>query len=372
MIKLRPITYAQNREDIILEGFFDTDEMGTYIDIGAYDPDFDSVTKLFYDRGWTGINVEPQPNRHKLFLKKRPLDTNLNIGISVKKAKLQLRSYENQGLSTFSDEMKRSYEKTANDQTLKYEDIEVEVMPLKELFEQYNLKQVQFLKVDVEGFEYEVLASNDWTKYRPEVLCIEANHVLHDWRPLLKKHNYSLVFSDGLNEYYTDDKTNRASKFDFVEAVLFREPIVHFKLLDDFDEYDKTIAWQNDRIKTNNEQAELEKQMLLGEIRALQHNLNEITPFRRHVVKQVKHRLRKVDSKITGKLSNQNVHKPPLASVPDKSVSELIKKGHENDLKNVKLYQSISQNHPLLPVYERSKTTTHRIVRKVLKKVIKS
>jgi hypothetical protein len=65
MITNHLVSYAQNREDILLRAFFDPKEVGFYVDVGAYDPDDDSVTRLFYDRGWRGINIEPQPNRFK-------------------------------------------------------------------------------------------------------------------------------------------------------------------------------------------------------------------------------------------------------------------------------------------------------------------
>ncbi len=82
------IYYSQNREDIILDSFFPDVEEGFYVDVGAYDPDHDSVTKLFYLKGWHGINIEPQEKRHQLFVKKRKRDTNLNIGISSKSGSL--------------------------------------------------------------------------------------------------------------------------------------------------------------------------------------------------------------------------------------------------------------------------------------------
>ncbi len=56
------ISYAQNQEDVLLNRVFQGLSDGFYIDVGANDPVVDSVTKLFYDRGWTGINVEPDEN----------------------------------------------------------------------------------------------------------------------------------------------------------------------------------------------------------------------------------------------------------------------------------------------------------------------
>lgn len=217
------VYYAQNREDLILSAFFPDIEEGFYVDIGAYDPDFESVTKLFYAKGWRGINVEPQMDNYKKFTTKRHKDINVNVGISSKPGKLQLRSYANGGLSTFSEEMKDEYRRNGSPATNEYEDIEVETVTLRALFKEHAPSKIHFMKVDVEGLEYEVLSSNDWGKYRPEVLCIEANHVSKDWGVLLQASNYEKVFFDGLNSYYTDKNTDRSEHFDYVQSIVLEK-----------------------------------------------------------------------------------------------------------------------------------------------------
>jgi FkbM family methyltransferase len=218
------VYYAQNREDFILEAFFPDIEKGFYVDVGANHPVKHSVTKRFYDRGWRGINFEPNPQLFKLLQKDRPRDENIMAGVADKKGSLSLRVYHSQdkleGISTFVDTMKQYYQKTSSEDTKNYTDITAEVGTLKETFSKLKVPKIHFLKVDVEGFEYQVLAGNDWGKYRPEVICIEANHMIKDWRELLTKNNYTLVFNDGLNDYYADNSTNRAQKFDYVRSVI--------------------------------------------------------------------------------------------------------------------------------------------------------
>lgn len=214
------VYYSQNREDLTLASFFPDVEKGFYVDIGGYDPDYDSVTKLFYLRGWRGINVEPQPSGYRKFQEQRPRDINLNIGISSKEGELALRTYASGGLSTFSENVKHQYEAAPDSDTKEFKEITVPVRPLKTVFAENKVQHIDFMKVDVEGYEYEVLESNDWDKYRPEVLCIEANHIEHDWRPLLQVANYEFVFNDNLNDYYVDKGTDRKSKFDFVKDVI--------------------------------------------------------------------------------------------------------------------------------------------------------
>jgi len=214
------VYYSQNREDLILQAFFPGEKDGFYVDVGAFDPDIDSVTKLFYLNNWHGINIEPQPEKYALFEKKRKRDTNLNVGISDEASELTLRVYKSGGLSTFSESMKSLYETSPDNDTREYQEVTVPILPLREVFSKENVTKLSFLKVDVEGLEYEVLASNDWEKYRPEVICIEANHIEHDWRPLLCDVRYKLVFNDGLNDYYVDTRTDREQKFDFVKEVV--------------------------------------------------------------------------------------------------------------------------------------------------------
>jgi hypothetical protein len=92
----------------------------------------------------------------------------------------------------------------------------VPVETLSNIFSAHKVTAIQFLKVDVEGFEYEVLEGNDWSKYRPEIICIESNHIVKDWHGLLEKNGYKKAFFDGLNEYFV-------SKEAFYRVELFKK-----------------------------------------------------------------------------------------------------------------------------------------------------
>jgi FkbM family methyltransferase len=198
------IYYGQNREDIILSAFFKDVKKGFYVDVGACEPIKFSITKLFYEKGWHGINIEPQEREFNKLVADRKRDINLNIGVGEKPGRLKLRAYNNEALSTFSEDVKKKYEHTKDQTGLGYKDKTVEVKTLEGIFTEHKVKSIQFLKVDVEGFEYEVLKGNDWNKYRPEVLCVEANNMVkaQPWQSLLKNAGYIKVFFDGLNEYY--------------------------------------------------------------------------------------------------------------------------------------------------------------------------
>lgn len=215
------IYYAQNREDFILESFFRGKKKGFYVDVGACHPDIASVTKRFYLKGWHGINIEPQHELYKLFVQDRKRDININAGISDKQADASIRTYiNNRGLSSMVPEVQDEYESDEQNNANEYEDSPIKLRTLTSVLTEYKVKQIDFMKVDVEGFEYEVLNGNDWSKYRPKVICIESNHMVKDWRPILKSNNYKKVFFDGLNDYYVDSKANIEKDFDFVAHVL--------------------------------------------------------------------------------------------------------------------------------------------------------
>ena len=135
----RTISYAQNREDMIIEAFFEDVKRGFYVDIGANHPTYHSVTKIFYDKGWRGINVEPNSRLINLLEQQRPRDVNLQLGIADKEGRLTIREYEGwySGLSTFSKEMQLE-----NKDVAEYRDVEVDITTLEKLFEQNKVSRV--------------------------------------------------------------------------------------------------------------------------------------------------------------------------------------------------------------------------------------
>lgn len=165
-------SYSQNGEDLIIDKLLNYRKRGFYVDIGAYDPLWFSNTNRFYKKGWRGINVEPNINNYKKFTLLRPKDINLNIGIGTKKCKLTFYNFFPNTLSTFSKKDAINYEKIG---FKKIGEFKVSVRRLDKIFSRYcHSKKINFLSVDTEGYEMEVLMSNNWRKYRPQVICIES------------------------------------------------------------------------------------------------------------------------------------------------------------------------------------------------------
>ena len=198
------VSYAQNTEDIKLFGYFwNMEQPGFYVDIGANHATHDSVTKFFYVRGWSGINIEPQKHLIKLLKAERPRDKNICTGISDKPGKLRFRQYESNGLSTFSTNLHASYETGYEQVAVRYEESELKLVTLQSILRKYAAnKAINFLKVDVEGFEYNVIKSNDWKMFRPWVICVESTGADKRWQAILEKAGYIRHIYDGLNDYY--------------------------------------------------------------------------------------------------------------------------------------------------------------------------
>lgn len=190
------ITFAQNKEDLIIDILTGFKDNGTYIDVGANHPSIISNTKKFYDRGWNGINIEPKYENYLIFIQERNRDINLNIGIAKSDGEMDFyyKSGGNITDSTGSTFSKEVY----NERSYDFPSKKIKVLPLSKIFEDNGLKTVDFINIDVEGFELEILEGNDWRKYKANVLCIEGQ----GYDEFLKKFGYDKVFFDGANSYY--------------------------------------------------------------------------------------------------------------------------------------------------------------------------
>ena len=201
---MRLVSYAQNYEDIMLWRTLRDVDHGFYIDIGANDPVADSVTKLFYDRGWSGINVEPLAEHYNDLCRERPRDTNVQCAVGAEAGTLSLWVPEIRGWATASGEAQQLHEQSGVRGTL----FEVPQRTLADICNAYAPTDIHFLKIDVEGLEKAVLQGNDWQRFRPWLVVVEATRPgspeqCHEaWEPLMLQADYLLVYNDGLNRYY--------------------------------------------------------------------------------------------------------------------------------------------------------------------------
>ena len=199
------ISYAQNFEDVMLWRALKHVECGFYIDVGANDPEIDSVTKAFYDRGWYGINIEPVAQWFQRLEEKRPRDINLQIAAGAHRGELVIYELPDTGLSTIDKATAERHE-TERGYT-KLEQV-VPVETLTSICQRFHSAPIHFLKIDVEGAEKDVLEGLDLSIIRPWIIVVEStlpNTQIEDhmqWDPILCAANYEYVYFDGLNRYY--------------------------------------------------------------------------------------------------------------------------------------------------------------------------
>jgi FkbM family methyltransferase len=177
-------SWSQEGEDQILRRIFESKPRGFYIDVGAHHPKRFSNTYLFYRKGWSGINIDAMPGSMQLFREWRPRDTNLELGVAKKRGVLDYFVFNEPALNGFSKILSNQRSGNTNNSYYIKKLIKVEVFPLKEILDLYlgcSGGEIDFLTIDVEGLDYEVLQSNDWVKYRPKYVLVEVlENSLHD------------------------------------------------------------------------------------------------------------------------------------------------------------------------------------------------
>jgi FkbM family methyltransferase len=177
---------------------------GFYIDIGAGDPDRDTVTRAFYERGWQGINIDPDPTCFAALAQRRERDINLPIALADTPGQRRFHAVSVPGLSTLDSAVAYRYRARGWD----VRRTKVEATTLAEICRRHAPAQIHFLKIDVEGAEGAVLRGADFSSFRPWIVLAEAtvpltqveNHA--EWEPILTAADYRFVWFDGLNRFY--------------------------------------------------------------------------------------------------------------------------------------------------------------------------
>ena len=163
-------------EDLLLRAFSDLDQRkhGFYVDIGAYHPNKASNTKFFYDLGWSGLNIDPNPASIEEFNRDRPRDTNLTIGVSDVAEELDYYFFgESHTINTFDRNTAEKFKEVFNLKIQKV--IKVPVVPINEVLAEHvpGGQKIDFMSIDVEGFEMRILKALDFDSFGPEYLLIE-------------------------------------------------------------------------------------------------------------------------------------------------------------------------------------------------------
>lgn len=168
------LSYSQEGEDLVLNRLFENQRHGFYVDIGAHHPLRFSNTYLLSQRGWWGINVDPNPQAMQLFERLRRRDVNLTVGIAEQAGSRRYFQFNEPALNTFDEQLARQRETRDGYQLIA--STLMPVQPLRQVFEQHlpQGQTIDVLSVDAEGYDLSVIRSNDWDRFRPYCLLVET------------------------------------------------------------------------------------------------------------------------------------------------------------------------------------------------------
>lgn len=197
-------TYAQHGDDIVIRCVFDSlgIDNPSYLDIGAHHPTNISNTKLFYDAGSRGINVEANPNLFSQFMVDRPYDVNLNFGVGKESGFIPFYMVDNySGRNSFDFETVNTFIQDYPEFSIK-QVVDLPVMTVAQILQNRTIPD--FLTIDVEGLDYDILKSIDFERYPFKVICVEVGgsdkiNYADAVSSLLEENNYFSLIRCGAN-----------------------------------------------------------------------------------------------------------------------------------------------------------------------------
>lgn len=232
------VSFAEHKEDVIFaHALSDIDPSDIFwVDVGANDPVDISVTRLLYLRGGHGVNIEPQPKYKERYALLRERDINLSVAVGETEGTLTL--YGSDGVASVLPEHAGGALRS----------ISVEAITLNKVFKNYvpDGQDVHILKLDVEGFEREIIMGFDLSRYRPWIICTECtNESYKDYEPKILRSGYQFVYGDGISRFYVlEEHTDIMKKMNDAHRIDELYEIVYFPDTRMLQEYEQSKSWR--------------------------------------------------------------------------------------------------------------------------------
>lgn len=166
-------SYAQEGEDLVVDRLLEHKKNGFYIEVGCHHPFRFSNTYFFYKKGWQGICIDPLPGTSKKFKKWRPRDTTIEMGVSETPSVLDYYMFNEPALNTFRKDIAKERDGLHSYKLVNTKKIQTDT--LGSILERQSIdKRIDLMSIDVEGFDLQVLKSNNWNKFKPEIVIVEC------------------------------------------------------------------------------------------------------------------------------------------------------------------------------------------------------
>ena len=185
-------TYSMDGEDIFIDNFF-KNKIGLYVDVGAYHPLELSNTYFLHKRKWEGINIDINSLSIEYFDFLRPKDINLNLGVAEKNSTKTIYFQKNKSpLNTLN----LSHAKKIFSNKFKQKKIKTKTLTAILDKTKFKRKEIDFLNIDTEGYDLEVLKGLDFKKYKPKLICVELiDHFNPDQKKIEKHKIYKFLIN---------------------------------------------------------------------------------------------------------------------------------------------------------------------------------
>jgi len=167
-------SYSQEGEDMILRRIFEHQSKGFFVDVGAHHPKRFSNTYFFYRQGWSGINIDAMPGSMKLFKRQRSRDINLEIPVGPDLKNLAYFVFNEPALNGFDARLSQQRDSSGSAFSI-VKTIDLQTRSLESILDEFLPPNtaIDFLSIDVEGLDLDVLQSNNWNKYKPVTVLVE-------------------------------------------------------------------------------------------------------------------------------------------------------------------------------------------------------
>ncbi|MFC0588683.1 FkbM family methyltransferase [Novosphingobium aquiterrae] len=165
-------SYSQEGEDILIGPLLEHIQAGFYVDVGCHHPYRFSNTYRLYRRGWSGLCIDPLPGVTEAFARARPRDVVVAAGISQEPGELEYVMFNEPALNTFDPALAEAQSARPAYHVIQRK--KVATLPLRDVLARHGVGQIDFMTVDVEGLDLQVLASNDWQRWRPRLVLAES------------------------------------------------------------------------------------------------------------------------------------------------------------------------------------------------------